>query len=68
LGPFGLRPGAGEAGGLPADSGGSTTMWKPAAREDWPGVLTGAEGNPIRGSDGEGAHRSLARDGDGGRS
>jgi hypothetical protein len=31
------------------------------------GVLVGAEGEPIAASDGEGAHRSLAHEGDGGR-
>jgi hypothetical protein len=30
-------------------------------------VLAGATGKPIGGSNGEGAHRSLAHDGDGGR-
>jgi hypothetical protein len=38
-----------------------------AAGEDWADVLARAEGNPIRGSDREGAHRSLAHDGYGGQ-
>jgi hypothetical protein len=39
------------------------SRWR-ATGEGRAGVLAGAEGNPIGGSNGEGAHRSLAQDGD----
>jgi hypothetical protein len=53
--------GEAEAGDLLADSGRPIPAGRQrAAREGRAGILTGAEGKPIGGSDREGVHRSLA--------